>query len=311
MKVMTARHRLIAVTVAVIWGINFVAIDRSLEHFPPMFLVALRFTVLAIPTILFVPWPRVPVRWLVGYGTGFGVLQFAFLYWGLASGMPAGLASLVLQASAPFTVVLGAAFLRERISGRQLVGIAIAVGGLAIVGSHRAQVASILPFLLTLAAALGWAIGNVCNRRARPENPLHLTLWMSVVPPVPMLALAYAIEGPQRINDSVATAFSADAAPALLGLAYTVIVATVLGSGLWTWLMAHHPAGVVAPFSLLVPVAGMSAAAVLLGERIGAYEILGGSVVVAGVLLASLERRARTRATSDDQRGRYDRAVVS
>lgn len=308
---MNARHRTLAITVAAIWGVNFVAIERSLEHFPPMFLVALRFALLAIPTMLFVPWPRVPVRWLVGYGTGFGILQFAFLYWGLDSGMPAGLASLVLQASAPFTVLLGATFLRERISGRQVLGILIAIGGLAIVGSHRAQAASILPFVLTLCGAFGWAIGNICSRQARPQNPLHLTLWMSVVPPIPMLVLAYVVEGPQRIEASLTTAFTADALPALIGLAYTVLIATAVGSGIWTWLMARHPAGVVAPFSLLVPVVGMSAAALLLHERISGYEVIGGVIVVVGVLLGSIGRRTRPRAGGDESGRRYDRAVAS
>ena len=101
-------HRLLACLVALIWGVNFLAIHASLDQFPPLFLVALRFTLLAIPTILFVPRPLVPTRWLVGYGLGFGVLQFTFLYTGMAAGMPAGLASLVLQASGPFTLILGA-----------------------------------------------------------------------------------------------------------------------------------------------------------------------------------------------------------
>ncbi|UYM06786.1 EamA family transporter [Solicola gregarius] len=305
---MTIRDRSLALTVAVLWGINFIAIHLSLEHFPPMFLVALRFAVIAVPTMLFVPWPNVRVRWLVGYGIGFGVLQFAFLYWGMSSGMPTGLASLVLQASAPFTVVLGATFLRERVSGRQVLGIVVAIGGLAVVGSHRAQVAAVLPFLLTLAGGFGWAIGNVCSRQSRPQNPLHLTLWMSVVPPIPMLAVALVVEGPDRIGASLTGAFTAEALPALLGLAYTVIIATVLGSGLWTWLMSRHPAGVVAPFSLLVPVTGMTAAAVFLGERISAYEVAGGAVVIAGVLLGSTGRDPRRPRV--EPRDRYHRAVA-
>ena len=102
-------HRLLACLVALIWGVNFLAIHASLDQFPPLFLVALRFTLLAVPTLLLVPRPQVPTRWLVGYGLGFGVLQFTFLYTGMAAGMPAGLASLVLQASGPFTLILGAA----------------------------------------------------------------------------------------------------------------------------------------------------------------------------------------------------------
>ena len=105
---MTTRERLLAVLVAVLWGLNFLAIHLSLEQWPPFFLVALRFALIALPTILLVPRPDVPLRWLIGYGLGFGTLQFLFLYWALATGMPVGLASLVLQSSAPFTVVLGA-----------------------------------------------------------------------------------------------------------------------------------------------------------------------------------------------------------
>ncbi|UPK74516.1 EamA family transporter [Nocardioidaceae bacterium SCSIO 66511] len=305
---MPIRDRTLAATVAVLWGINFIAIHLSLEHFPPMFLVALRFALIAVPTVLFVPWPGVRIRWLVGYGTGFGVLQFAFLYWGMSAGMPTGLASLVLQASAPFTVILGATLLRERVSGRQVLGIVIAIGGLAVVGSHRAQIAAVLPFLLTLAGAFGWAIGNVCSRQARPRNPLQLTLWMSVVPPIPMAAVALLVEGPDRIEDSLTSALTPEALPALLGLAYTVIIATVLGSGLWTWLMSRHPAGVVAPFSLLVPVTGMTAAAVFLDERVSAYEVAGGAIVVAGVLLGSARRRPRRAGLKPQDR--YDRAVA-
>ncbi|WP_407316724.1 EamA family transporter [Isoptericola halotolerans] len=290
---MPLRHRLLAASVAVMWGLNFLAIDASLGHFPPMFLVVLRFAVIAVPTLFLVPRPRVPVRWLIGYGVGFGILQFAFLYWGMAVGMPAGLASLVLQASGPFTVVLGATFLRERVGPRQVAGILVAVVGLTVVGWQQAQTAALLPFLLTLAGALGWALGNISNRQARPENPLHLTLWMSVVPPLPMLALALAVEGPTRIVGSLTSFDEPGAVGALVGLAYTVVVGTVLGSGVWTWLMARHPAGVVAPYSMLVPVVGMTAAWVVLGEAVSLLELGGGALVVAGVLWGGARRRAR------------------
>jgi O-acetylserine/cysteine efflux transporter len=297
---MSPRDRLLALSVAVMWGLNFLAIDASLGHFPPMLLVAVRFALIAVPTVLLVPRPDVPLRWLVGYGIGFGTLQFLFLYWGMAAGMPAGLASLVLQASAPFTVVLGAVFLRERVSGRRLVGILVAVAGLALVGWQRAEHAAVLPFLLTLAGALGWAFGNVCSRQAHPPRPLHLTLWMSVVPPLPMLALSLLTEGPARIAESFGTLGTRSGVVALAGLAYTVLVGTVLGSGVWTGLLARHPAGVVAPFSMLVPVVGMTAAWVVLGETASWLEILGGVLVVGGVLLGAARPRRRPAGTAAD-----------
>jgi len=314
MGLVPIRHRLLAVVVALLWGLNFLAIDASLGHFPPMFLVALRFAVLAVPTVLLVPWPQVPVRWLIGYGLGFGVLQFTFLYWGMAAGMPAGLASLVLQASGPFTVVLGATFLRERVSGRQVLGVLIAVAGLAVVGWQRAEHAAVLPFLLTLAGAFGWAIGNVCNRRAQPRNPMHLALWMTVVPPLPMLAVSLVVEGPDAIVGSLTTLGAPGAGAALAGLAYTVIFGTVVGSSLWTWLMGRHPSGVVAPFSMLVPVFGMSAAWLVLGETVTPGELAGGVLVVVGVLLGSRagRRDGRARDGGDPSRpGRDDAGDLS
>ena len=282
---MPARHRALAALVAVLWGVNFLAIHASLAQFPPFLCAALRWTLIAVPTVLLVPRPKVPLRWLIGYGVGFGILQFTFLYWGMAAGMPTGLASLVLQSSAPFTVVLGAALLGERLSRRQAIGVLIAVAGLAIVGSQRLGGAAWWPFVLTVLGGLGWALGNLASRQARPENPLHLTLWMSVVPPLPMLALSLVFEGPTRVGHALIGA--PQATGALLGLLYTCVIGTAVGSGIWTWLMARHPAAVVAPYSMLVPVVGLTTAWLALGERPNGVELLGAVVVVTGVLLGS------------------------
>lgn len=288
---MPPRHVLLAVGVAIVWGINFLAIHASLDQFPPLFLVALRFLVLAVPTVLFIPRPRVKLRWLIGYGLGFGTLQFIGLYLGMAAGFPSGLASLVLQSSAPFTVVLGALLLRERVSGRSALGVAVAVAGLALVGLSRGSAGSWWPFLLVVLGGLGWALGNLAARQAAAPNPLHLTMWMSVVPPLPMLALSLAFEGSDRIGASLATSLSAAAVPAWIGLAYTVLIGTVLGSGVWVWLMSRHPAGRVAPFSMLVPVSGLTTAWLVLGETPQLLELAGGALVIGGVLWASLRRR--------------------
>lgn len=300
---MPTRHVLLAVLVSVVWGLNFIAIHESLEYFPPLFLVGLRFLVIAVPTVLLVPRPAVPVRWLVGYGLGFGTLQFIGLYLGMTAGFPTGLASLVLQSSAPFTVVLGAVLLRERLSPARVAGIAVAVAGLALVGVDRAAATSWGPFLLVVLGGLGWAFGNLASRLAAAPNPLHLTLWMSVVPPLPMFALSLVAEGPDRIGDALTGSLTAAAGPAWLGLAYTVVAGTILGSGIWVWLMARHPAGLVAPFSMLVPVTGLLAGWALLGETPTWLALLGGVLVIGGVLAASVRRRQRPSTAEDDATG--------
>ena len=293
------RHRLLAVVVALTWGLNFVAIHLSLQQFPPFLLVALRFAVIAVPTVLLVPRPRVAWRWILGYGLGFGVLQFLFLYLAMDTGMPTGLASLVLQSSAPFTVLLAAALLRERLTPRQGLGVAVAVLGLAGIAVHRAGLdggATLLPVVLTLCGGLGWALGNLSNRQARTDAPFRLVLWMSVVPPLPMLAVSLVVEGPDAVTQSFRGLTTPTGLAALGGLAFTVLVATLVGTGLWTWLMARHPSSVVAPFSMLVPVVGIASSWLVLHEAVPAAELVLGAVVVGGVLLGSAPaRRATTR----------------
>lgn len=166
---MTTRDRLLGLTVVLLWGLNFLAIRIGLDHFPPFFFAALRFAVIAVPVLLFIPRPRVRMRWILLYGTGFGILQFAFLFTAMRVGMPTGLASLVLQSSAPFTVLLGTLFLRERIRPLQVAGIAVAMAGMTVIGWDRLEHATLAPVLLTLAGGLGWAFGNIGARQATTE----------------------------------------------------------------------------------------------------------------------------------------------
>ena len=294
------RDRVLALVVAVVWGLNFPATAIALEHYPPFLLAAVRFTLLAVPTVFLVPRPKVPFRWILLVGSTLGVLQFAFLYLGMAAGMPSGLASLVVQAAAPFTVVLAGVLLRERLTGRQVIGVTIAVAALGVIAVHRAQTAALLPVVLVLCGALGWAFGNVATRRTGPVNPLHLTLWWAVVPPVPMAVLSLLVEGPDRIGHALGTAFTAEALPADLGVLYIVVGASVVGYGIWSRLMGKYPSSTVAPFSMLVPVVGVLASWAAFGEVPDVVEAVAGLVVVAAVLWSS--RPARVAGGAGTQR---------
>lgn len=299
---MTTRDRMLGLTVVVLWGLNFLAIHAGLEHFPPLFFAALRFAVMAIPVILFVPRPKVPLRWFFLYGIGFGTIQFAFLFLAMDNGMPTGLASLVLQSSAPFTVLLCVVLLREKLTARQVIGITVAVGGMAIIGLDRAAhgaTAAVLPVVLTLVAGLGWAFGNIGSRLARPDNALHLTLWMCVIPPVPLYALSVAVEGPQAGWDAMAGVGSHSGLIAICGLTYVVVLGTAAGSGLWTYLMSRYPASKVAPFSLLVPIVGITAAWAILGETPTGWELFGGAVVIVGCFAGLGAKRVATPPEAD------------
>jgi DME family drug/metabolite transporter/O-acetylserine/cysteine efflux transporter len=289
----SVKDRFLASFVALVWGLNFLAVRIGLDQYPPYFLSALRFLILAVPVVLFVPRPKVPLRWLMLYGMGFGVLQFGLLFLAIDQGMPPGQASVVVQVGAPFTMLLGIALLGERINLRQLGGIVLAVLGLTVIAVEPGRTVALLPLLLTVLAALGWALGNIAGRLARPDHPVHFALWMAVVPPVPLLALSAVMEGPTTGWRALGSSFSADGWPALVALLYIALAGTVVGSGIWTALLKRYEAATVAPFSMLEPVAGVAASWIFLDERLTGWAAVGSVAVVGGVLAGSTTARRK------------------
>jgi O-acetylserine/cysteine efflux transporter len=277
---MTARHTALAVLIAAVWGVNFVVIHAGLQHFPPLLFSALRFTFVGLPAVFLVGRPRVRWYWVVAVGGSLGVLSFGLLFVGIDQGMPAGLSSLVLQTQVIFTVAFAALALGERPRRTQLVGGAIALGGLAVIAADRASSAPVLPFVLVVGAAAAWGVANVCTRVAQPPDGLALMVWASLVAPLPLLALSLAFDGPHAVG----AALRGIDLGGIAALAYIVGPSTLFGFATWTGLLRRYPTATVAPFTLLVPVFGIAAAALLLGERPSAAELIGAVVVIAGLL---------------------------
>lgn len=229
----------LALLVVVAWGLNFVVVKVGVTHVPPLLLGALRFMLAVFPAILFVRRPNVPLNLLLLYGLTASVGQFAFLFSAVKLGMPTGLASLVLQSQAFFTLVLAAVFLKEHWSAPQLGGLMLAGCGLLLIGSAHGVHMPLVGFGLTLAAATCWAASNVVTRviSARgPINQLGLVVWGSLVPPIPFLLLSYWLEGPVAMADALA-AFNWEA---LAALAYLSLVATLFGYSIWTRLLTRY-----------------------------------------------------------------------
>lgn len=279
---MTPKDLALALVVIVAWGLNFVVIKVGLDGLPPMLLGALRFTLAALPAVFFVRRPAVPWRWLLAYGMTISVGQFAFLFYAMSVGMPAGLASLVLQSQAFFTLLFAVPMLGERFQPAHLVGLLVAACGLALIAAQSGDHAMTLAgFFFTLCAASMWAMGNVITRRIGKVNLVGLVVWGSLVPPIPFLLLSLGLEGPALI----ATSLRSISLDSILALVYLAFVATLLGYGLWSRLLSRYPANQVAPFSLLVPVVGISASSVLLGERLGPLQYAGAALVMLGLLV--------------------------
>ena len=284
---MPLRHILLALLVVAIWGFNFVVIKLSVEALPPILAAALRFAAAAFPAVLFVKPPKTPAWIVVAFGLSFGVALYGFLNLGLAWGMPAGLSSLVLQTQAFFTMVMAFLLLGERPSRYQVIGAAIAFGGIAVIASERLEVTSLLPLGLVILAAISWGVANVITKKAGRVNAISFTVWGSLVAPLPLLLLSLLTEGWPAVSAALA-GFSLSDAGLIAFLAYP---ATLLGGGIWSWLLGKHPASVVAPFTLLVPITGLASGYLVLGETVTRIEIFGALLVIGGLIVTL--RKAR------------------
>ncbi|MFJ5096615.1 MULTISPECIES: EamA family transporter [unclassified Streptomyces] len=283
---MRPAHLALAALVAAVWGVNFVVIEIGLDHFPPLLFSALRFLAAALPAVFFVGRPTVAWRWIVGVGLALGVAKFGLLFTGMDLGAPAGLSSLVLQVQAVFTALFAFAALGERPRPRQLAGMGVALAGIGVAAASEAgggAAGSFLGFGLVIAAAACWGVSNVLTRKAAPPDALNFMVWVSTVPVLPLLALSLLLEGPER---DLAALRALDPAGAGV-IVYVAWITTVFGFGAWGWLLRRYPASSVAPFSLLVPVFGMSSAAFFLGEGVGPARWCAAALLVGGVALTS------------------------
>ena len=277
--------------VTLIWGLNFVVIKVGLGDFPPLLFCALRFALAALPLlVLRGPMPA-PFGRILLIGVLLGVVKFGLLFVGMAQGMPAGLSSLVLQSQVFFTILIAALWLGERPTPRGLFGLLLAAAGLVLIGLERPLGDSLLAFLLVVAAALAWSFANIATKRSGATDMLRLICWVSLVPPLPLLALSYLFEGPQAIERAVLN-MSWGGFGALLYIAFG---ATTVGFAIWSFLLRHYPASLVTPFALAVPVSGMLAGWLLLGERLDLDSLLACALVFVGLAItllpASLLRR--------------------
>lgn len=288
---MTTKHTMLALLVVVIWGLNFVVIDVGQEDVPPLVFLALRFLIVAIPAVFFIKPPAIGWRNIVAIGSFLSLAQFALLYVALAIGMPAGLASLLLQTQVLLTVGISALVLRERPTRRQLIGTIVGTAGLAVVIVGHSYAAPWLPIVVTLAAALSWSIGNVLSRRAKAASGLSLVVWSGMVVPLPSLALALVIDSPAVVIESLASLSTA----AVLSTVYTAVAASLIGYGIWNSLLARYPTSAVAPFTLLVPPIGIVTAWLVQGEPVTVTEIVGGTIMLAGLAAAVVQRGSSRR----------------
>ncbi|MDN5658725.1 EamA family transporter [Brevibacterium sandarakinum] len=277
-------HYMLALLVVVLWGVNFIFIDFGLRDWPPLLLVAARFTFVVIPAIFFVKFPRGNFRRVLLIGVFMSAGQFGLLYTSMSLGLPAGLASIVIQIQAAFTVLVAALALREIPNRRQIVGILIGLSGLGVIGLSLQASVPIAAFLVALGASLSWAVGNVIARGVKEgTNGVQMTVWSALVVPVPLFALSLLVDGPAE----VAHALTHPTWGVVASVVYTAGCASLIGYVIWNSLLARFPASQVAPFSLLVPLVGVLSAWLVLGDRPTVPELIGGALLLLGVAVTT------------------------
>ena len=282
--------------VVLIWGLNFVVMKLGLKGLSPMLLGALRFSVAAAALLVLWRRPPLPWRYLLAYGLAQGLGQFGLLFTGLQLGMTAGMASVVMQTQAFFTLLLGAPLLGERTQRHQGLGLGVALLGLVAIGAAHGEgpgQMTLVGFVLTVGAAFMWAVSNVVGRlaaRQGPYDPLAFIAWSSLVPVVPFFALA----GWQQGHDAIREQIHALQWPAMAAVLYLGLLATLLAYSLWARLLMRHTPSQVAPWSLLVPVVGLWAAAAAFGEKLSLLQWAGSAAVLLGLAVnQGLARRQR------------------
>ncbi|MFC4277126.1 EamA family transporter [Achromobacter aloeverae] len=291
---MSGGDYLCVAAVVVIWGTNFVVMKLGLKGLGPMLLGALRFAVASLPFLIFVKRPALPWRYIALNGIVQGLGQFGLLFTALKFGMPAGMASVVMQMQAMFTILLAGPLLHERAGMRQWAGLFVAATGLAAIAIARGEgpgQMTLIGFVLTLGAAFMWAASNMVVRYAKRANPSYdpfaFVVWSSMVPIVPFFALAVMTEG----DDTTWRMLEAFGIREGLAVLYLGLFATLLAYSLWTRLLQRHDAGRVSPYSLLVPIVGLWAGAVAFDEALSALQWLGVGTIMGGLLINQFKLR--------------------
>ncbi|WP_298704802.1 EamA family transporter [uncultured Veillonella sp.] len=299
---MKLRDIILAASVILVWGFNFAVIKWGVSAVPPLLLVALRYFFAAFPAIFLVKRPQVTWPWLLAYGLTVGVGQFSCLFYAIHIGMPAGVASVVLQAQAFFTIIFTAVLFKERVKKHQLMGLVVAAIGLVFIsgalgldtGTTDLDSRTGIPvgaFLLTLLGAAFWGLSNIVVRKIsiiaaaeqKKVNMLGLVVWSSLIPPIPMLLASLYLEGNQIAQLSLASISGS----AIFSVLYLAFLATIMGYGLWSMLLAKYSAHKIAPLSLLVPVIGLLTARFVLGETLDIIQWLGGGIIILGLLITN------------------------
>lgn len=276
---MTPLHTLLLLLVVTIWGFNFVVIKEGLQHFPPIFLCFARFLITSFPAVFFIKRPNVPLRSLLLYSSVTFVLQFSLLFFAMKSGITPGLASILLQIQAFFSILLAVVFMKETIYRIQIIACLVALAGVLLIAGHLNEEITPLGLLLVLGAALTWALGSIIAKTLGEKGGLPLVVWSSLFAWPSLLLISLCFERTDWIQGCIEHCNWQSG----LSVFYIAYGSTLFGFGIWNRLLQKYPLSKLAPFTLLAPIVGMVSSAILSGELLQWWKIGAAILILSGL----------------------------
>jgi len=284
---MLPQHLAMMVLVQFLWGANFAVAKFGLDSFSPIFFVALRFSIVAILLVGVVGLPRRDkLLRLLPLSVTMGVMHFTLIFLGMSK-LDAATSSIAVQLQTPFAAIMAAFFFGETLGWRRIVGMIIAFAGVLLIAGEPRFSADPWPLLAVIGAALAWAVGNIQVKALGDEiDAVTLNGWIAILAAPQLLLASWLIEGPQWQHIPEASLVSWAA------LLFQAVVIAIFTYWIWYNMMRRYPVNQVMPFTLLLPVAGVAAGALLRGEDVTWQMIVGGLATVAGVAIIVIRRPA-------------------
>ena len=287
---MKLHHLLLAILITAIWGVNFSVIKLGLNAVDPLILAGIRFTLCALPALFFIRKPDVKWRYIISYGLVFGIGLWGLVNLGIKTGLSAGIASLLLQFSAFFTILLGSLVFKESLNRYQIAGFTLACMGLLSIVFITDGSVTLFGTLLVLAGAIAWSIANIINKHSGTKQIFAFLVWSSAFSPVPLFLLDWLVNG----ANGYTTLVNHIDARSVLSILFQVYPNTLFGYWVWNFLLKQYPISTVAPLSLLVPVFGILGSRVIFGEEVSSVKILALLLIISGLVVGLYGHRLRS-----------------
>jgi len=279
----------IAIAVSCMWGFNFSIIKLGVNEMDPLILTGLRFTFAAFPAVFFIAKPKVSWSILAGYGLTFGVGVWGMMTLAIHYGVSAGMAGLILQTSTFISVVLGVIVLKEKLTLTRVIGLLIAIIGLAFIFTLEDGSVTYIGLLLALVGALSLSSISLLLKKVNIRDMFAFVVWSCIFVPLPLFILSALLNGVVRFN----VFFDSVSYLGMFSVFFQAYPVTLLGYWLWNRLIARYPMSLMAPLTLLVPVFGLLGSMIFYQEVLGTNKIIAYLLILFGVAIGFSEKLIR------------------